>query len=126
MYIQLLLIFYVINENFAIFPSLWNDESKKYGEIFANLEITDMRDGVRNFVSKVLFREPLSSCICLITDKIYYHEIYSDTLIKSLDGRLIYLLSIGDAEKYDDDTDERKLHVLMAMKARNCDFMSCS
>lgn len=116
----LLLISLAIYKISAIFHSLSSDE--KYGAITEDLEITDMRDDVRNLVGKVLLREPMTSSVCFITDSIYYREIYTGTLITSLDGRVIYLLLIADAEKFDDETDEQKLHVLMAMKERNCDF----
>lgn len=119
----LLLISLAICKISAIFHSFTSDDesSRKYGAIIEELEITDMRDDVRNFIAKVLNREPTTSSTCLITDQIY-KEIYSDTLITALDGRIIYSLFIADSEKFDSETDERKLHVLKAMKERNCDI----
>lgn len=119
---MLLFISLVICEISAILHSLSNDErNKKYGAIIEELEITDMRDDVRNLVAKVLLREPPKASTCFITDLIY-KEIFSDSLITSLDGRMIYFLFIMDAEKFDRETDEEKLQVLMTMKERNCDF----
>lgn len=121
---SLLLVLLAVYKISAFFHSLPSDDEngKKYGAITEELEITDMRDDVRNFLAKVLLREPASLSSCFITDSSYYREIYTDNLITSLDGRMIYLLCIADAEKFDKESDEQKLHVLTAMKERNCDF----
>lgn len=117
--------FIIPHEIFAIFHSLnGNDDEKsnKYSAIIEEFEITDMRDDVRNLVGKILLREPITSSVCFIMDSIYHREIYSENLITSINGHVIYILNIAETDVFSGEIDERKLKVLEAMKEINCDF----
>ena len=68
----------------AIFNSL--SSFIKYGAIIKELEGTNKRDDVRNFVSTVLIKSLPTSTICFITDSIYETEMYYGSLITSIEG----------------------------------------
>lgn len=107
----------------AIFNSL--SSFIKYGAIIKELEGTNKRDDVRNFVSTVLIKSHPTSTICFITDSTYEAEIYYGFLITSIEGRLIYILSIIDSEAFDVDDIEpsdKVVAMLNVMKSEKCDY----
>lgn len=111
----------IIFETSAIFDSL--SSFTKYGALNEELEGTDKRDDVRNFVSSVLQKALPTSTICFITDSIYGNEIYYSTLTSSLDGRLIYILSIIDSESFEDSQPSEKVVLMLnVMKSEDCDY----
>ncbi|KAG5679632.1 hypothetical protein PVAND_009190 [Polypedilum vanderplanki] len=116
----LFIFFKLVCKNFAIFNSL--PVFTKYKAIYEELESRSKQVDVRNFVRTILDKALPSSQICFITDSIYEKEIYYDSMSASLNGRLIYILSVIDQESFEYEPSEKIITMLKIMKVENCDY----
>lgn len=118
MYKSLLLFLLSTHEISAILRSLkFDDESSKYDGITNELEITDMRDDVRNLVSKIFLYEIVASSACFILD-----SVYADNVITPISEHTNYIMKIADTDEFNDQIDVKKLQMLKTMKDASCDI----
>lgn len=92
-----------------------------FAELRDEINAASLQDDIVSLVGSVLNRTQ-PSCVAMITDSIYKSHFDHNKLDSSLEGKLIYIMSVKDSESFEDEPAQEVRTLLMKIKDQNCEL----